>query len=82
MFVPKIYKQKIFIISDMARNDFTKLILVILVVVSYFILSLIAYWKLNEVSPFSKEFNFGITFVIVLGFYVGAGFTFKKLKLF
>lgn len=63
-------------------NNFTKLILVILVVITYFLLSFGAYLGLNSISPLSKEFNFGIAFIIVLGFYVGAGFAFKKLKLF
>jgi len=66
---------------NMVKN-FTKLVLVILVVISYFLLSWGAYLLLRTISPFQKEVNFGIAFVIVLGFYVGAGFTFKKLKLF
>jgi len=63
-------------------NNFKGLILVIAVIISYFLLSFGAYWLLSNISPFSKEVNFGIAFVIVLGFFVGAGFTFKKLKLF
>ena len=61
-------------------KGFSKLWLVILVVISYFILSLGGYWGLNAISPFSKEVNFAGAFIIVLGFYVGAGFTFKKIK--
>jgi len=65
-----------------AKQNMGNLFLVILVVISYFALSYGAYSLLDSISPFSAEFNFGIAFVIVLGFYVGAGFAFKKLKLF
>jgi len=63
-------------------NNFKGLILVIAVVISYIILTGGVYLLLNSLSPFAKEVNFGMAFIIVLGFYVGAGFSFKKLKLF
>jgi hypothetical protein len=59
-----------------------KLLLVIGVVVSFFLLCWGGISVINQISPFSKEVNFTITIVLVLGFYVGAGFTFKKMKLF
>jgi uncharacterized protein YhhL (DUF1145 family) len=58
------------------------LLKVIGVIVSFFLLVWGGSYLINQISPFSKEINFTITIVIVLGFYVGAGFAFKKLKLF
>ncbi|MFA5796969.1 MAG: hypothetical protein WC916_02950 [Candidatus Woesearchaeota archaeon] len=58
-----------------------QLILVILVVITFFLLVWGGYSLLSRISPFSKEINFVTTIVIVIGFYVGGGFAFKKLKI-
>ncbi len=65
----------------MAKN-FKSLILVVAVIITFALLLWAFYWMLNNISPFSKEVNFGIASIVILGFYVGAGFTFKKLKVF
>jgi len=54
----------------------------VLVIIAFFILTSGGYYLLKQISPFSNEINFGTTFVVVLGFFVGAGFTFKKLRFF
>lgn len=64
------------------KQDFNKLGLVIVVVVSFFLLVWGGNWIINLISPFSKEVNFISAIVIVLGFYVGAKFGFKKFKPF
>lgn len=56
--------------------------LVIGVVVSFFLLLWGAYSLLSSISPFDNTANFIAAAVIVLGFYVGAGFAFKKLRIF
>ena len=63
------------------RNNWRDLLLTIGVVVSAMLLWWGGYYLFNRMSPFSVGFNFITTGIIVLGFYVGAGFTFKKISI-
>jgi len=66
----------------MPKNPtFNTLFLVIFVVISFFLLLWGANSLMKNISPFSTETNFIISLIIVIGFFVGGGFAFKKLKI-
>lgn len=67
----------------MSKNPtFRTLGLIISVTVSFFLLWFGAYQLMHTNFPFTIETDAIISGIIILGFFVGAGFAFKKLKIF
>ena len=61
--------------------NFKTLLLVVCVILSFFLLLWGATYLMKVISPFSDVTNFIISLAIIIGFFVGGGFAFKKLKI-